>query len=417
MYTLGKNRSKRSSGNRKSARKSQQVQTNVHPHPVSGINGRGHSVNSATRSVNAPLLNPGFGSISPFKVSGIDIIKAGNHYHAVNMKEGLIALYECVKKCPGFKDNKDWKKVPLAEEAAHYLFSKLRLLKGAGNEWEFTRDIDGNLTLIFYKTLSTTNHQVCLEWLPFLNKKNPKLHDFVIEILNAVCKAWNLDFIKNHYNEYYIMDDEAHYDDDEKDNRVIEWDIHKYKRSGIANQYYNKLKAPLKNKTIKYFKQKIQGLTFKTHAERCVIRWCSLGIEALKQPANINDYHTQELMDKDTTDGPPVVPADIYSLVWSFTDNVGEHANDGIESAENEAGYGYITVKSQFYVSKKTKIVTAEPIKTLAAFLRRGEWVYSHYYRKRLKLHRDKDIAELTKDIPVDPNAKNKKKLLINILK
>lgn len=422
MYTIPKNRSKRSSGNRKSSGKGQQDKTSVHTHPVSGNNGRGSSVNGAAGHLNTPFLNPGFGPISPFKVSGRSIIAANNHFDAVDLKEGLTALYACLKKCPGFKDTKDWKKIPAPEEVAHYLLSKLRLLKGVGNTWEFVRDRNGDLTLIFYKTLSTSDHQVCLEWLPFLYKQNPKLHDFVIELLNAICKAFKLDFIKNSYNEYYIWDDEGRKDEgrkdeDELDNKVIEWDIKKYKRNGIALQYYNRLKAPLKNSSVKYFQQKIKGINYKTHAERSVIIWCSLGIAALNQPANIHEYHTQELMDKDDMDGPPVVPADVYSFVWSFNDNVGEWANDGMESANNEVGWGDITIKNQYYVNKKTKIVIAEPIRKLAAFLHHGDYVYRGYYLKRVKAYRAKDIAELTKDIAPDPNAKNKKKLLINILK
>lgn len=424
MPTVKNSRHKKSPGNRKGSYKSQPVESRLRKREVSGNHGGSNTDLLPTRINSAPLLNPGFGAISPFKTSLQHMFPRDADHDFVDLGSGLAQLYSCMKKVPGFKDSKDWKRVPEPAELADYLFPKLRLLKGKGREWAFVRDRNtAEISLVFYKALDhlNSNHILPLEWLPWLEKRNPFLKEVVLDVVGAVAKAWKLDVIESHWNAAIIEDWEGHlnYGDSldetvdgmDPTDAVLKMDVAHYFGNGAATKYKKRLSG--RQLSIVEIKKKLSSGYAKTRIERFICRWLRDGIAALEDAGNIHDYHTPALMDYDPDDGgPPVVPSDLYSIAWSIEDSIYDYAESSLTNTEGNIGMASIISKTEYYTKGAPYTVNESPIKKLANFFFWGKHIYHSYYRKRVVAVRQNQIKKIEQDLITNKNLN--KKLLIN---
>lgn len=398
MPSTKKTKYKRPSGNRKTAGKGRRSKDGIPAQPVSGDPRGSRTAGSTIRSVTSALLNPGIGSVSPFSFT-TSLMPALNPFPEISFEKGLNDLYACMKKVPGFKDNKVWSKQPTQVELLHYLFGKLRLLKGAKREWAFVRDEDGNLSLVFFKELYaiSQNSSMPLEWLPRLEKKNPELHEAFIAVIGVIARRWNLNLIYNDHIDYYLEEGMMQEADTEVDMKIIEFDVQKYRKGGIAYEYAKRIEAHGK-KSVKQLEELLWKVNYaRTHGQRAICQLCRTGIELLQYQATIDDYHTLELLEEmgDYSRREVVAPREYYWFPWSNFDNVTDSANDTTVNIENEIGVANIIVKDHYYPNRKTVTVVPEPIKALNRFFYHAHRVYREYYYDQISYQHKKDHAEI----------------------
>lgn len=310
-------------------------------------------------------------------------------YNQDHTQDALVNLYNCLKRHPNFKDDKNWEKLPSPMELKRYLFEKMHQVAPKGSRPSYNYDDDGRLRLLFLKYLDKLEgaYMLPIEWVPELQEKNGELYELATAILGMIADRWRLDVITNQYNGYIIDEPEEHFEDYEN-SPEIKNDVEAYRKGGVAYQY----KQVLRKYSTKYSRKRLQELIDafnpSTAFEKKVKRWLELGVIALENPRSIGYYFFPDLIGRDEE---PVKVDDMYNFCWSFHGIVFEHSEDYLNNTAGNFGVCPPAVCSEFFPDKKPSIDDGEEeLEKLAKFMLAGRNIYFAHYSKHFeKLHKD----------------------------
>jgi hypothetical protein len=303
----------------------------------------------------------------------------------------LVRLYKTLKRMPKFKDDKQWKELPSLAQLADYLFEEAAKQFGKEEKWTFGYDEKGNVRFYHYKELDQymSNFMLPLEWLPELKAHKESIYDLVVCVVGMVGYKWDLNIIRHGYNEFILDDIESYYNGDPDDDAKLQSAADVYEK-GAAHDFGIELRNTSKKYSVAELSSKINSTRFNGPLMKRIKKWLLLGIESLKNPAEIHEYFFRD--EEVHSDGDPINAKDYMCMVWSFHDYMHEMSEDYINNSENEFGAIGPIIKTEHFPNKAPKAPAGEQISSLAKFLDAGRGIYfSKFIKHYERLHSDTD--------------------------
>jgi hypothetical protein len=357
--------------------KSKQRKTSV---PELRLSGRGVSTNSGRGSFSA-VLNKSLTIKSGF-IDTSDM----NDDELINM---LIDLHDCLNKIDGYKDKKEFHKMPTLIELADHLFKQVDISAPLGYSWAVFKDEDSDHYVIRYQKyvqgLEDYN-ALSLEWLPDLKAQNEELHNIVIGAIYYISNLFDLEVITTQFDDYYIDDPGCRDVDDEEEQYIIESDVAKYKKGGIANQYQKEMRSFFEVYSKEDLIDMIQNFRpVRTNARDKEIKsWLIIGISLLMNPVDIDNYILKG-GENTYEDGSPLTIKDSLNFPWSFYDHVANNTEEYRNDIYSNIGLADSGVFYEYGKGYDIKAHDIEPIKNLILFMKYGRDIYYKYYDKNIK--------------------------------
>jgi hypothetical protein len=302
--------------------------------------------------------------------------------------DALIDLHGCLLKIEGYQDKKEWERLPTLLELADHVFAEIDKNTPKNYSWGVFKDEDSDHYVIRYQKyvpgLEDYN-ALCLEWLPDLKAQNENLHNIVMGTIYYIANLFGLEIITTQFDDYYIDDPGCRDVDDEEAQFSIESDVAKYKKGGIANQYYKEMRSFFEVYSKEDLIDMIRNFApvRKNVREREIKNWLIIGISCLINPADIDNYILRS-GENSYEDGNQLTIKDSLNFPWSFYDYVAENTEQFRNDIYSNIGMADSGVFFEYGTGHNIKAHETDPIKNLILFMKYGRDIYFKYYDKNI---------------------------------
>lgn len=395
MPTARKNRSERSPGRSKNNRECGQHKGSLRKNRISGGNGGRNALCSSARITGSNFLNPLFRELSPLHINSENLFNDHNEDYQDRVflgepKEWISALYKCLKKNPGFKDDKEWKNYPSISKLAEYLIKAVEKICPKHHDWVFFQDQETNTySLIYYCELRkyANNYAMPLEWIKALEKENWSLYLYCMKMLISIRRASGVDVIHTRHVDMVVSDPGTFMSQEESEEEYAFFDkqVNKYNKGGEAYEFAQKIRREAFQTNAVELKKRIDEFKPGNRKETAIKKWLNQGLKFLEDPEHLKNYTPPYWLE--FQEGPPIEVYDMFNFVWTYHDKVymmaEEYLDMDYQSGIETVGPVLYTVFSNGKTA--TENSREKPIKQLAEFMVLGTNIYRDYYSQHFK--------------------------------
>ncbi len=379
--SIKQSHNKRSRSHRKSVSQGIQHKKGLPKHGIQRRAGGKPSGSDSSRIASTCFLNKELKAVSPFVA-----------FSSNDLVEILPIVYKCLKQCPDFKDDKEWKTLPTLTELADYLIQSIREVTPSGFDWMIKQNegCTSPLYIAYYKHADVKDDYfgMPLEWLSELKAKDYHSYTLVCCVIAFISNESGAEVVETRFDEVFIYDRSFQDNGEEEETELNFIDAEKYKKGGVAYELRQEILTYFELHSKEHLINLITALPNKgSKLQKLVREWLQLAIPIIQNPPSLDAY---VLNLENEYDGDYLSIKDSICFPYSFLDQVFINSEAFRNDCYSNTGYIEPVQWGAFLETRHVTPAEVEPLKNLQLFMKQGRHIYFSLFASKLEKQYDK---------------------------